>query len=297
MKKILLLEIEPAINKSYLSYWEDLWYTICEMDEDFEVEWILGLIVRSTKIDKFLLEKFSWLKFIFRIWTWLDNIDVDHCKSRWIDLLNSAGANADSVADLSLWGTLSLMRKIGKFYNDLSQKKVIERFNYMWNDFFGKTVTIVWFGNIGKKVYERLVVFGVRLFLIVDPFVSQNLIEDMPYCQKVDKLDACLSKTDILYLHLPLNNKTREFLDESVFSMMRTDIQIINTARWWLINYDDLYMFLVKNLAAWIYLDAEFGEIDDVVFDKLIGLDNFVITPHIGAMTHDANKKMHSLRK
>jgi D-3-phosphoglycerate dehydrogenase len=100
--KILLLESYPEIKKEYLKYLEKK-HQIFELDDDFNPEEIDVIIIRSkTKVDKNLLDKYPNLKYVARVGVGLDKIDLQECKKRNIKVLNTPGANADSVADLVL---------------------------------------------------------------------------------------------------------------------------------------------------------------------------------------------------
>ncbi len=285
MKKILLLEKEPEIKKEYLSYLRDWWFELLDESDDFDNDEIFGLIVRSKVIiNESILNKYSNIKFIFRIGVWLDNIDCDLCKERWIKIFNSPGANSDSVADLSIWGTISLMRKIKDIWNIDG-----DRFDYMGNELWDKNVCMIWFGHVWKKIYQRLVGFGVNKFFIIDPFVNESEIEKTMGCKKYQNIDEIGKQIDILYINLPLNDDTKWYLDKKLLDKLKNNIKIVNIARWWLINFDDLYKFLEVNKSSWAYIDT------DMDCEKLNNLKNCIITPHVGAMTKEADFKMHQL--
>ncbi len=286
MKKILLLEKEPEIKKEYLSYLRDWWFELLYESDNFDNNGIYWLIVRSwVNIDETILNKYANVKFIFRIGVWLDNIDTELCGEKWIKIINTPGANSDSVADLAIWGTLSLMRKI-KDINNINQQN---RFEYMWNDLWDKNVCIIWFGHVGKKIYQRLVGFWVNNFLVIDPFIDENEIEKYMGCKKYDNIDEIWTKIDILYINLPLNTETEWYINRELLSKLNFNVKIINVARWWLINSNDLYRFLEVNKSAWAYIDT------DMDFEELNRLNNCIFTPHIGAMTNEADRRMHQL--
>lgn len=285
MKKILLLESNPEINRNYLWYLQDAWYELLWTSDDFCDNEIFGLIFRSKIIiDKELLAKYKNIKFIFRIGTWLDNVNLDLCKQKWIKVFNSHGANADSVADLAVWWSLSLMRKIKNIWNITK-----DRFNYIWHELWNKNICMVWFGYIGKKIYQRLVWFGVNNFLIIDPFLSGYEVEKYMGCEKYKNIDEIWNRIDILYISLPLNKETSWYINEKLLNKLRKNVTIINVARWWLINVKDLYKFLEINKESWAYIDSDI----DGNMEKLNKLDNCIVSPHIGAMTQEANYKMH----
>ena len=169
---IKILEDYPDIKIEYLEYLRK-WNRIFWLYEWCDNEKIEAIIIRSwIKVDRKLLEEYSNLKFVCRVWVWLDNIDLKECKKREIKVINTPSANADSVADLVIWGILNLSRNLSIWYQWIEN-----RFEYMWREITWKTVSIVWFGNIWKKVYSRLKWFWVKEFFIYDPFINSEEIE------------------------------------------------------------------------------------------------------------------------
>ena len=178
---ILLLEDYPEIKLEYLDYLKK-WNKILWLNDKYENEKIDVIIVRSlVKVNKKLLDEYSSLKYVCRVWVWLDNIDLEECKNRDIKVLNTPLANADSVADLVIWWILELSRNIMYWYEWIEN-----RFDYMGREITGKIVSIIWFWNIWKKVYSRLKWFWVKEFLIYDPFISKEEVEKFELCKKVE---------------------------------------------------------------------------------------------------------------
>jgi len=216
MKKILLLEWKPAIYKEYLQYLEQDFALIekNEIDKTYKRDEIVGIVVRSaTQVTQELINQYVNLKYVLRVWIGVDNIDVKYCEQKNIKVINTPGANADAVADLTLWWTLSLLRRTKLVHNNLTTWICPSRFTYMWNELNSQNVGIVWFGNIGKKVYQRLRGFVVQKFFVYDPFLDCEEVEKNVYCKYMTDIDEMIVDVDILYLHLPLNSHTRNFID------------------------------------------------------------------------------------
>lgn len=284
---IKLLEGFPEIKIEYLDYLKN-WNRIYTFNDICKTEKIDVIIIRSwVNVDKKLLEKYFNLKYVCRVWVWLENIDLDECNKRDIKVLNTPGANADSVADLVLAGLLNLSRNFGLWYEWIEN-----RFAYMGNEISWKTVSIIWFWNIWRKVYSRLKWFWVKKFLIYDPFINTEDIEKNELCKKVEEKKELFKDADIISFHLPLLDSTKNFLWKKEMKVLKKDVTIINTSRWGIINENKLIEFLTKYPNTFFYTDVWEEEPNDPKIE-LLELENVLITPHIWAMTFEAEKKMH----
>jgi len=285
--KIKILEDYPEIKLEYLEYLKK-WNKIFWFNDDFKEEEIDIIIIRSRVIvDRKLLDLYKNLKYICRVWVWLENIDLDECKKRNIKVLNTPWANADSVADLVIWWILNLTRKLDYWYEWIEN-----RFAYMWPWISWKTVAIFWFWNIWKKVYLRLKGFWIKEFLIYDPFLSKEDIEKFELCKKVEDKKELFKNADIISFHLPLLDSTKNFLWQKEMKILKKDVIIINTSRWWIINENKLIDFLIKYPNTYYFADVWEEEPADPKIE-LLELENVLITPHIWAMTFEAEEKMH----
>lgn len=288
---ILVLENEIEIKDKYLSYLK-LNNIVFRLEDNYNDEDIEVLIVRSKIIvDIDLINKYKNLKYIARVWVWLDNIDLDLCKSKNIIVINTPDANSDSVADFTLIWILTLTRKLY-----IKEKTLDNRFSFMWNDLKNQTIWIVWFWNIWKKVYERLLWFWVKDFIIYDPYISENDIKKFNYCKKEEDKLVVFNKSDIISFHLPLLDSTKYFLDIEWFSVLKNNVKIINTSRWGIIKESELIKFLQKNNESSYFGDVWEWEPWEINSD-LLNLDNTVLTPHIWAMTNEAEEKMHFFKE
>ena len=284
---IKILEDSPEIKIEYLDYlkkWNKIFwfYDLCDTEK------IDVIIIRSwINADRKLLWEYSNLKFVCRVGVWLEKIDLKECKKRNIKVLNTPWANADSVADLVIAGLLSLSRRLGIWYEWIEN-----RFAYMGNEIAWKTVSIVWFWNIWRKVYSRLKWFWVKNFLIYDPFVSAEDIAKNELCKKVEDKKELFKEADIISFHLPLLDSTKNFLWQKEIKVLKKDVTIINTSRGWIINENKLIDFLIKYPNSFFYADVWEEEPNDPKME-LLELENVLITPHIWAMTFEAEEKMH----
>jgi D-3-phosphoglycerate dehydrogenase len=284
---IKILEDYPEIKIEFLDYLKK-WNKLYWFNDFIESDKVDVIIIRSNIIiNRKILVEYSSLKYICRVWVWMDNIDLDECNRRNIKVLNTPWANADSVADLVIWWILNITRKLNYWYEWIEN-----RFAYMWPWITWKTVSIFWFWNIWKKVYSRLKWFWIKKFLIYDPFLTKDEIEGYDLCLKLEDKKELFKEADIISFHLPLLDSTKNFLWQKEMKVLKKDVIIVNTSRWWIINENKLIDFLIKYPNAYYFADVWEEEPADPKIE-LLELENVLITPHIWAMTFEAEEKMH----
>ena len=290
---ILLLEDYPEIKREYLKYLEKK-HKIYDLSDSFKKENIDIIVVRTkTIVDKSLIDSFKNLKYIWRVGIWIDNIDMNYCKEKWIKVLNTPWANANSVSELVIAWVLNLSRKLYLWF--LWKEK---RFDYMWFELYVKKVWIFWFWNIWKKVYEKLKAFWVKQFFIYDPFLTKEDVEKNEFCTYIEDKNYICANTNIISLHIPLSEQTKNFIWEEQIKLFPNDMIIINTSRGWIINESNLINFLKNNKNAWYFADVWEEEQQGKNPKKdLLNLPNVIITPHIWALTVQVEKKMHYFKE
>lgn len=282
-----ILEPFPEINIQYLNYLEDNWHIIHSFESIISTEKIDGIIIRSkVKIDSNLLHEYKNIKYVLRIWVWIENIDINLLKEKNIILKNTPWANSQAVAELCVWAILGLLRGTYKAFNNID-----DRFNFMWSELDNKTIWIVGFWNIWKILYKITNSFWNNNYIIYDPFVNPT---DFNYANITftDNKSHLFKNSDIISFHIPLSEETKNFLWWDDFYLLKKNIKILNSSRWWIINENDLINFLKENPESWAFLDTWEEEPKNPKKDFL-DLENCIITPHIWAMTEESNKRMH----
>lgn len=258
-----------------------------------------GICIRSRfTIDRNFLEAAANLRFIARAGAGMENIELNYAKSRGIACLNSPEGNRDAVGEHALGMLLMLMNRIS-----IADKEVR---NGIWLraenrgvEIKSRTVSIIGFGNMGSTFSKKLSGFECEI-LAYDPYIKidNNLFPDV----KQTSMDEIFERTDVLSLHIPLNNETLFLVDENYLSQFKKNIIVINTARGKNLRISDL----VKNLKSgkvigacldvFEYETSSFEKFDkDTLPDEwnyLIQSDNVILTPHIAGWTHDSNYKM-----
>ncbi len=296
--KILLLESYPEIKREYLDYLEKN-NQIFEIWDSFKNEDIEVIVIRSKiLVDSELLDKYLNLKFVARVWVGLDRVDLKECKKRNIKVLNTPWANANAVADLVLAWVLNLARNLNleMHLESKNDRFIDDRFEYMWFELINKSVWIIWFWNIWKKIYERFKSFWIKKFYIFDPFLKKQDVEENKYCEFIEDKNDIFIKSDIISFHIPLLDSTKDFLWKKEIKLLKNNVVIVNTSRWWIINEKVLVHFLKENPKSRFFADVWEEEPNDPKME-LFELSNVLITPHIGAMTIQAEEQMHFFKE
>jgi phosphoserine phosphatase SerB len=241
---------------------------------DFDI----AIVRSSTKITKDFVDRAKNLKMVLRAGVGLDNIDLEYCKLKNIEVRNTAQASTISVAELVFALLLSIARKI-------VQKTEEVRKGY-WRkeggfELSGKTMGVIGYGNIGQEVAKRAASFGMTV-IAYDPFITRANIPIL-------SLKELLHVSDVITLHIPLNETTRELISAETINEMKDGIILINTSRGGVVNENDLYDALLSGKISFAGLDVFQIEPPN---SKLIELPNVVLTPHIGGNTIDASDRV-----
>lgn len=282
--------IDPEVRLEYLDY-VDPSHSIFSWQGDVDREKIETLIVRTvTQADKELLDQYPNLSHICRVWVWLDNIDTDECAARNIEVHNTPGANSSAVADLALRGILSILRKWYDWATDLIVGEDIDRSDYLGQGLEKLHIGMLWFGNVGKQIYQRLYGCWAQQVSVYDPYVD---LTDFPETSPAT-IQEILSDADLVILAMPLTDETKEIIKTSSLQTMKNTVLLVNIGRWGLVHEWELIQHLQTHPEVNYFADVW---VDDIlitdVLKKLVGLPNTLITPHIWSFSEDAQRRMH----
>ena len=291
MKKILITEFmdQSALDdlKSIfeVTFDPNLWrdkLSILKFSKDTE-----GIIIRNkTTLSKEILSEFSKLKFIGRLGVGLDNIDLDYCSQKKIKVQPASGLNADSVAEYVIQAALSLLKKIPLLHQE-TVKGSWPRNPFTLNEIQGKVFGFIGFGEIAKKVFKRLEPFGVHC-VAYDPYIDKNSLTGFKI--KLIDFEKLLQLSNIISIHLPLTNETKELINKDTFKKMTKSPIIINTSRGSIINEYDLLEVYRENLITGFALDVyEKEPVEKKFYDQISNDMNCILTPHIAGVTEESN--------
>lgn len=247
-----------------------------------------GLIVRSKPfVTKRVIEAADVLMVIARAGVGVDNIDVEVAKAKGIEVLNTPEATTTSVAELAVGLMLAVARKIAfsdrKMRSGEWPKKQAE--GYELN---GKILGIIGAGRIGSTV-ARICKYGFNMQIVYydrerNPRLEQEL------GAKYLPLEELLKVADVISIHVPLTPETRHMINEERLKLMKKTAILINTARGPVVDTNALVKALQEGWIAGAGLDV-FEEEPLPLNHPLTKLENVVLTPHIGASTHEAQAR------
>ncbi len=250
-----------------------------------------GLIVQYANINRNVIESLEKCKVISRYGVGVDTLDIEAATEHNICIVNVRDYCFDEVSTHTLALTLSCIRKI-VLLNDSVKKgtwdvKIAKPIFSEKNKIFG----LIGYGAIGKIVAKKAQAFGFKA-VSYDPFISASVMGESDV-KKVE-LEDLIRSADVISLHLPLNDHTRNIIDEKELKMMKKTTFLINTSRGGLINEEALYRALTENWIAGAGLDVLEKEAFDPNY-KLFTLDNLIITPHAAFYSEDSLKNLKRL--
>ncbi len=247
---------------------------------------VSGLIVRSaTKVDVAALDAGRDLVVVGRAGVGLDNIDVEAATARGVMVVNAPESNVLSAAEHTMGLMLAMARNIPQAQAALKSGRW-ERSKWEGIELAGKTLGIIGLGRIGKLVACRALAFDMRL-IGYDPYISEERARQLNV--ELMPLDQVVGQADILTVHLPKNRETTGLINRDVLRSAKPTLRIINVARGGIVDEADLFVALRDGQIAGAALDVFSSE--PMTSSPLFGLDNVVVTPHLGASTREAQDK------
>jgi D-3-phosphoglycerate dehydrogenase len=218
-----------------------------------------------------------------------DTIDVDACTAAGILAVNQAGANAEAVAEHVLGFMLALSKRIGETDRRMRRESGIRRNDFTGRDIFGRTIGIVGFGHVGKRVAALCrTSFGMRV-LAYDPYLDAARIA-AGGAEKVT-LQALLAQADFVSINCPLTAETRGMIGAAEYAAMQPHAYFITTARGFIHDEAALAAALREGSIAGAGLDVWEKE-PPPPDHPLMAFDNVLVTPHTAGVTHEAREHL-----
>ena len=291
---ILITEFmdEDAINLLKNKY--DVYYDISLAEDSNSLVKLINkmkaLIVRNkTLVTRELIENAPNLTCVGRLGVGLDNIDLNACEEQNITVYPALGANSHSVAEYVICASMLLLRKAYFKKNEMIAGNW-PRQESSGSEVYGKTLGLIGFGDIAQKTRDLALGLGIKT-VAYDPYLDKN--SNVWKETKNLPLENLLSISDIISLHIPLSKETKNLIDEKKLRLIKNSSLIINTSRGGIIDENSLAKLLKENKIGGAALDV-FNEepINKENAKKFEGLDNLILTPHIGGVTKESNERV-----
>ena len=234
-----------------------------------------------------VLDSAENLKVVSRHGVGVDKVDLDAATENGIVVANTPGVNRRAVAEHTMALMLSLMRKIPQADASLRSGKW-EGPKFMGNELAGRRLGIIGLGAIGTEVAKMAKCFGMQV-LYVKRRRREDLEREMGVVYR--PLGQLLRESDIVSVHLPLTSETRGMIGKRELAIMKKGAYLINTSRGEVVDDVALAEALMEGRIAGAALDVFCREPPDFS-DPLFQLDNVTFTPHVGAYTLEAVRKM-----
>jgi len=243
------------------------------------------------RYDANLLSKFPNLKRIYLLQIWNDNVDLDYCREKWIEVKNFVSQKSVySVAELTVWSLIMWVRQAFNLWCSL--KNWVYTRSPLWKNLEWITIWVMWFGRIGQKVVELLQIFPCK---IIAYDVLYTLTKSFPISSTLEKLlnngrleltwdlDYFLRKSDYITIHIPWTKENRWILNYDKLKYVRW---VVNMSRAWVVKEEDILKLLNEWKLEFYVTDVVEGEPDiSKIRKELINHERVFITPHIGANT------------
>lgn len=243
-----------------------------------------ALMVRSaSKVTAEVIERAKNLKIIGRAGVGVDNIDIPAATDKGIIVINSPGGNTIAATEHTFAMMMALSRKI-PIANETMQKGEWNRKKYVGVELKGKTLGVIGLGRIGMGVAKRALAFDMNV-IGYDPYVNEERANELGV--KVVSLDDLIKTSDFITVHMPLTNETKNMISMEQMKLMKNNVRLINCARGGIINESDLAQAVKEGIVAGAAIDV-FTEEPIAKDHPLIGVDNIILTPHLGASTVEA---------
>jgi D-3-phosphoglycerate dehydrogenase len=246
-----------------------------------------GIIIRSsTVIDRELMRNARRLKVVGRAGVGIDNVDIDAATEYGILVMNSPGGSTTTTAEHTVAMLFALARNIPQAYVTLK--------NHHWDknkfkgvELAGKTLGVIGLGRIGSEVARKCQSMGMNV-IAYDPYINPDA--HLTSGLQLASLETVYEESDFITVHVPLSDTTRNLINRDTIGRMKDGVRLVNCARGGIINESDLHDALKSGKVAGAAFDV--FESEPNTASPLFELDNFIATPHLGASTVEAQRRV-----
>ena len=249
-----------------------------------------AIIVRNrTQVRADLLNQAPNLKVVGRLGVGLDNIDLELCIEHGVEVCPASGANDISVAEYVITAALMLLRGAWTSTSEVSTG-AWPRNDLIGREISGQILGCIGFGSIARETAKRAAALGMTV-IAYDPFINKD--DPVLNAASLVTLDKLLEEADVISLHTPLNDQTKNLIDHQAITKMKRDAILINAARGGIVDEHALASALRDSRLGGAALDVFHQEpLSAEAGQAFNGLKNVLLTPHIAGVTTQSNLRV-----
>ncbi len=259
----------------------------------------VGMIINSKiLVDKALIDSAPNLKYIGRLGSGMEIIDIPYAEKSGIQVMNAPDGNCDAVGEHAIGMLLALSNQLISADRNVRSKKW-DREGHRGFEIANMTLGIIGFGHTGRSLAEKIKGFGVNI-LAFDKY-KKNYADDFTHV-KESTMDEIYENADIVSFHLPLTKETTGLVDEDYLKAFRKKIIVVNTSRGIVIKTQDLISQLESGKVRGACLDVfenekpnTYTKKESIMYDKLYDFDNVVLSPHVAGWTVESKERLASI--
>ena len=295
VRKVLITDY---VHDRLISGMTELGFTV-SYDQNFDpsklenvVGELSGIVINSKiKMTRTIIESAPHLKFIGRLGSGLEIIDLEAAKEKDIAVFNTPSGNCDAVAEHAIGMLLMLNNNLMRADQQVRQKHW-DREGNRGIELMGKTLGIIGLGHTGRSMARKLSGWALDI-IYYDPYVLENP-KDYDYLSKVS-LETLCSEADIISLHVPLTEETKGMVNRELLTNLTKKPVLINTSRGKVVDTQALVYALEQRLIRGACLDVfenekphTFTSEEDQLYNRLYAFENVILSPHIAGWTHES---------
>ncbi|MEE9439906.1 MAG: NAD(P)-dependent oxidoreductase [Saprospiraceae bacterium] len=299
MKKVLVTDY---VHPSLISGLENRGY-IVDYDKSVNMDVLPdvihkydGVIINSKiRMYKDTIDKASKLKFIGRLGSGLEIVDLEYAKLMGIAVINTPSGNNNAVAEHAMGMLLMLANNLRQADQDVRRFNWAREKNRGW-ELKGKTIGIIGFGHTGSQFAKKLSSWELNI-ISYDKY-KHNFGPNFNFIERVSLQDI-LSRSDVISLHLPLTAETKHLVNADFIKRCKDNVVIINTSRGNVIKTEDLLSGLESDKVGGACLDVlenekpnTYTQIEQEMYSKIFKMENVVLSPHVAGWTHESLKNI-----
>ncbi len=255
-----------------------------------------GIIINSKiTMNPLRIDKGKNLKFIGRLGSGLEIIDIPHAKKKKISVINSPEGNCHAVAEHEMGMILSLINNLNAADNEVRQN-IWEREKNRGIELRGKTIGIIGLGHTGSAFAEKL--SSWRLNVISYDKYKKRYPKHLRFVEKTT-LEEVLKRSDVISLHLPMTEETRYWVNSHFLNRCKDGVILSNTSRGKIVVTEDLLCALQSGKVKGACLDVfenekpeTYNDLENRMYQKLFSMKSVVLSPHIAGWTHESLKEI-----